>query len=324
VSFEQLPQHVTDIGIKAYTDGFRQLLATQSATLVAQEEPKLQKLCFVDVPAMYQPFLGMPDPASFAPLISNIEAAMASLSSEATHDDPIAGGGPIYTANPVLDQLPAAGDLIQTWTGEAAQAFKRGYIDPFPSLVRNQFLLISTLRSALQAEQAIWAAARRDIDQIAETTLKALDAMHGSCHQTSWTLAFDVVAAVVGVALAIPSLGTSLGLTAVITLTAVGAGASVAADIPVEKQQPSGDLKIGGKDVKIGGHEVNEVIQSMGQAIKQAITAVNQTEEYVAGRLRSMAGQVGGRNDLFVSPRPALRDMNGGNATNSGYLGYST
>ncbi|WP_213450959.1 hypothetical protein [Rhizomonospora bruguierae] len=261
----------------------------------------------------------MPEPSAFDGLIHDLEQAMSSLTSKAEQHDPFArDGGRVYSANPVLEELPASGDLIASWTGYAAITFKQTFIDPFPALVQNQFLLVSMLRAALEAERTLWESARRDIDKIAETTLKALDAMHGSCHQTSWTLTFDIIAAVVGVALAIPTLGASeIGAAAVISLTAGAAGAGVVGDLPVESDKPD-------NGTKVGGHEVNEVIGSMRTAIQDYTTLVNDRESFIAQRLRGMVGTVHSRPDLFVSPRPALRDMNGGNATSGRYLGYST
>lgn len=156
MSFDELSGHVQDISIKMYSEGYKELLGTQSPALVAQEEPKLERMAFVEVPALYQSFLQAPDPKSFDPMISHLKVALTTLCTGQDTRDPISSKGGPYFANKALDEMPAAGDLIETWTGNAAIAFKAKFIDPFPSLVRNQFILVAALKAALEAEQAIW------------------------------------------------------------------------------------------------------------------------------------------------------------------------
>lgn len=317
MTYEHLARHIEDISKKAYDKGLNQIMACQSPTLLAQEHPKLLQLCFVDLPAAFQPYLNVPNPASFNPLIGDVDQALGRLNTETSHTDPLSKteGAEPYPANTRLDELPAAGDFIQNWTGEAARVFKATFIDKFSSLVRNQFLLVSTLKAALLAEQAVWKAARDDIDEIAHLTLKAIDASgDGMCpRQTEWTLTFSVLSAVVGIGLAGPTGGLSLAL------TTVGAAASVVSNIPIEKPP-----RPAGSGPKIGGGDAAQVLRSTIRAIAAATKATNDTEFFVAQRIRGLVGNVRARPGEFVSPRPALRDMPANEATDGRYLGYST
>jgi hypothetical protein len=308
-SYEDLPKLVQEIGTKAYSEGYKDLMACQSPTLMAQEEPKLQRLCYVEVPEMYRPYTQIPDPASFDPMIVSLENALKRLCSGQDTRDPISTNGGPYAANIVLDEMRGSESYIENWTGSAAMAFKSNFIDPFPSVVRNQFILVSALKSALEAEQAMWKETRKNITDIAEQTLKVLDSM-GGCSSNEWTMTFTVVAAVVGVAAAIPTLGTST----VLTLTAVGAAVSVVGAVPVEDPPES----------KISGGDSNQVLESMRKCITQETQLVNSTEDRIGNALKSLLGTVEGKPDYFVSKRPALADSSRVNVKDSRHMGYST
>lgn len=308
MSFEDLGQHVEDISVTMYSEGTRELMATQSPTLLAQEEPKLRQLSFMDVPALYQPFIQTPDPRSLDPMIDDLKVALTTLSTGQDTGDPISSNGGPYFANTTLDQMPAAGDLVETWTGAAAMAFKSKFIDPFPSLVRNQFILVAALKAALEAEQAIWSAARDNIDTIAETTLKALDSMHG-CNPTEWTVSFSVVSAVAGLVASVPALGTP----AVITFTAVAGAASVAGSASVPDPP----------ELTIKGRTVGDIFDSMYDCVKKEIDEANNSEDTVARALKDIVDTVDSHRDSFVAARPALAEVTT-TVTDPCYLGYST
>ncbi|MBV1851620.1 hypothetical protein [Catellatospora tritici] len=309
MSFEQLMQHATDIGNKAFKEGLGELMATQSPSLVAQEQPKLIERCYGEVPRLFQPFSQIPDPASYTPAIETLKRALAKLSTGQDTRDPISTNGANYYANPVLDKISGSESYIESWTGKAAMEFKTNFIDPFPSVARNQFILVSALKAALEAEQAMWAAARKDIDQIAENTLKALDAMD-DCTSKEWAVTFTAAAAITGILLTIPTFGGSAALA--ITISTVGAAAWVAAALPPSPPE-----------LTISGDETNAVLDSMHTAVNKASEVISETEQRIAKALENILDAVHGHRDYFVAPRPALVGATRQNIMNPEYMGYS-
>jgi uncharacterized protein YukE len=309
MSYEELMKHAQDIGINAYSRGIKELMATQSSTLYAQEEPKLEQRCFVEVPNLFQPFTQIPDPKSFDSGINTLKQALAKLCTGQDTRDPISTNGGTYLANRVLDEMTGSGDLIESWTGKAAMEFKSNFIDPFPSVVRNQFILVSALKSALEAEQAMWDAARHNIDDIAEQTNKALDGMHKSCSSHEWAITFTTVAAITGVLAAIPTFGGSVA----ITISAVGAVAWVAAAAPPEDAPK----------LKVGGGEVNAVLDSLNRAVTDATRLINETEARIAKSVSGILDTIHGNQDYFVAKRPGLVGSTKNNITDPDHMGYS-
>ncbi|GHJ49532.1 hypothetical protein Cs7R123_68740 [Catellatospora sp. TT07R-123] len=309
MSFDQLMQHATDIGNKAFEEGLGELMGTQSPTLVAQEQPKLINRCYGEVPQLFQPFSQIPDPASYTPAIESLKRALGRLCTGQDTRDPISTNGSNYYANPVLDKLSASGDYIESWTGKAAMEFKANFIDPFPSVARNQFLLISALKAGLEAEQAMWEAARKDIDQIAENTLKALDCMD-DCSPKEWAVTFTAAAAITGILLTIPTLGTSA--VAAISISTVGAAAWVAAALP-----PSPPT------LNITGDHTNAVLDSMHAAVDKASQVISETEQRIAKAMDSILDAIHSHRDYFVAPRPSLAGATKQNITRPEYMGYS-
>ncbi|SDP80644.1 hypothetical protein SAMN04487905_109153 [Actinopolyspora xinjiangensis] len=101
----------------------------------------------------FEPFTGIPDPASYDAPIEALGSAMEQLSS-GEMKDPISDGN--IKANPDLTRVGSAGDTLEDWTGEAADNFKRNFLDPFPAVAKNQFLLLGVLKGALEADQERW------------------------------------------------------------------------------------------------------------------------------------------------------------------------
>ncbi|MGX7669175.1 hypothetical protein [Plantactinospora sp. DSM 117369] len=177
MSFGQLMEHAHEIKFKAWT-----------------ESPYVdQEAYYGHVPGLYQPFAEMPDPSAFDPMIEQLAVALNRLARGDSPKDPI-NGTPCF-ANPTLDELSATDPWLARWTGEAAAAFKTNFVDPFPSVVANQFILTSMLKSALEAERELWVNARADIDKIAHDTIAALEQVD-ECSTSEWTMTFTVTAAV--------------------------------------------------------------------------------------------------------------------------------
>jgi len=192
---------------------------------------------------------------------------------------------------------------VYGWSGRAAQEFKTGYLDPFPTVVNNQFTLTAAVKGALEAEKAMWQKTREDIWRLADNTCKRLEHLN-DCTQQEWTMVFTVVAAICFVAavpIAAPAVGTATAV------TAVGAAASVAAVVPIENP-PTYDIE---------GSTALQIVNSMREAIDLQVRYVNQTEERLRGALVTITDTVwsmqsSGDADqhLFCIRRPWLASSN--------------
>ncbi len=310
MSFDDLPAKIQEIVVTAYTQGLKQFEQVGSSDLTDQEEPRLEQLCFVEIPQLFQPFLGTPDPASFTPLIECMRAAMAVLSTGDNTADPLSKSGGPYLANVNLEMMPGCLNLLDAWTGRAAHEFVETFIKPFPSLVRNQFVLVSAVKSGLEAEQAIWQQVRSDVVDVADKTLSAFEAMlHNSCNSRAFTVTLAVVAAIATVATEIPTLGASTA----ITLAVVGATSSV-----VGAAAPLGNPV----NTKIRGGEPAEIVASLRECLELEYQLVRDTDQRVSTALVKLINAVVERADSFVSPPPRLASADAASVTGSDFLGY--
>jgi hypothetical protein len=259
---------------------------------------------FSDVPGLFQPFTNLPDPSSFVPLIDDLDRAVGNLAWGQATEDPIHHLN--YPANPVLDKMAGAESYIENWTGKAAMDFKANFLDPFPSIEHNQFMLAAVLKAALAAHQALWQSARKNIDDIAHGTLEALDTMD-DCGRNEWPIAWTVVACVAGALAAPLTGGGSLALTAVSTAAWV-----TAANPP--KSAPT---------TTYGGETAEVVIQHMREAITHLTQDIQHTEQVISSALSNNHAIVCENRSLFVAARPALAGATAATVTGPDQMGYS-
>jgi hypothetical protein len=262
---------------------------------------------FADIPGLYEPFSLMPDPATYNGMIQDLSNVMRTLSSGQANTDPI--DGPIYPANPTLHKLSGTQSYLENWTGKAAEDFKRNFIDPFPAVVSNQFLLTAVLKAALEAHKEMWKRARTDIDNIATTTISALDHMD-DCGSNDWSMAFTVLGAVVAIAAVPVTDGASL-----FALAAVGSAASVASSAA-----GSGD----DHRQRFSGESAGAVISQMRTAIAMLADDINTSEQKIVKATNDTYGTVAGSRSAFVSNRPMLANANADDIKTDQYLGYAT
>ena len=308
MSFENLMAEAAEIQKSAIQHQVSNSLASagRGAAYAEKQITAKAQSDFADIPGLYEPFSLMPDPASYQPMIHDLEGAMRTLSSGQGNSDPI--DGPIYPANPTLDKLSGTESYLENWTGHAAEDFKRNFIDPFPAVVRNQFLLSAVLKAALEAHQEMWKRARTDIDNIATATISALDHMN-DCGSNDWSLAFTVLGAVVAIAAVPVTDGASL-----FALAAVGSAASVASAVA-----PSGDDKR-----RFSGESAGAVIAQMRTAITMLADDIASQEAKIAKAMNYTYGTVAGGRTSFVSNRPLLADANARNVKGDQGLGYAS
>ncbi|MFL6126063.1 hypothetical protein [Actinophytocola sp.] len=304
MSFDQLMEHASEI----------QYLATKHALDKNEAEPEYARNG-VDgyyaelVAPLFKPFSQVPDPAGYQALIDDLSAAMHDLSSGRTDQDPIDKDP--YLANPALDKIHTAGDNLQDWTGKAAMAFKAKFLDPFPSISTNQFILTAILKAALEAHKAMWESTRTDIDKIAHATMDAFD--NGCCDKNTWNVSFTVLSSIGAVGAAILTVATE-GAAAPLALTVIGAAAQVGATLPPDSlsDPPKG-----------GGERALQITNSMKAAIDQLTQVVQKAESEITSHVQAITELVHGNNAYFVSARPALAGMPKGDLTDDSGLGHS-
>ncbi len=262
---------------------------------------------YADIPGLFQPFAGMPDPARYDPLIQDYHVILSKLSSGSQDQDPI-DGHQTYLANKQLDKISTASDYLSDWDGRAAIEFKTRFLDPFPSLVKNQFILSSVLKAALEAHQAMWKSARHDIDQVAEATIAALDD-DPCCDPSKWSFEFTVLASVAAVA-TIPLDVATDGMTVPLTVTAVGAAAQAVAAKPPDsiKENHTGNTAV-------------QITNAMKAGITKIESQIHSVESQISNALWTNVRTINGRHDDLAAARPALANAKGGNVTSGANLG---
>ncbi|WP_433207053.1 hypothetical protein ACQP00_40620 [Dactylosporangium sp. CS-047395] len=224
---------------------------------------------FADLPEAFRPLTGFPDPRSYDAKLHHLDYVLSGLST----------GDGDARANAELRNLGVA---LRNWTGEAADKFKRGFVEPWPAFIKNQYTVGVVLRSALQAEQEIWARARQDADQIGEQGLAAMAAC-GDCTRTEWTVTFTVVAAVAAVAAVPVTGGLSLAAGGVAGLAQV-----VAATGPAEAPQTTFTADV-----------PSEVADRVREAITQLRAHIHEKQDAVRKALRVTNAAMTDRPELF-------------------------
>ncbi len=252
-----------------------------------------------DVPGLFDAFSSLPDPASFEAGIDDLTSALGKLSQGSGGEDPT-NGSPT-PANTILDGMDTSQDYLARWTGIAAAQFKENFVDTFESITTNQFLLTSYIKGALEAEKSLWDAARRNIDEIAEDTITALEEM-GDCGKNEWSMAFSVAGAVVAL-VAVPfTAGGSL--VAAATFAGIGGALSIGGAAVGNMEEPP--------ELDMSGESPEAVIGNMREAITKLKDEISKAEQKIADKMTELQGIVDGHRELFVAPRPNLADSGPG------------
>lgn len=263
---------------------------------------------YEDVPDLFRPFSQMPDPLRCDPLIEDLRVLMAQLCpSPQTNPTDVREN---FLANPELARMTDVSQSLEGWFGSAAQEFKGKFVDPFPAIAGNQFVLASVIRSAMQAYKALWASAWHDIDAIATTTIAALNA-DPCCDSTTWNFEFTVAASIASIAGVAVSAVTD-GLAAPFAIAVVGALAqSAGADPPAAVRERDGH----------SGGTALQITNAMKSAMTKLVGTIRETEQRIQRSLQAAQTLVTENRDLFVAARPALADATPGNVTSGPFLG---
>ena len=263
-------------------------------------EPIEQKYRGRIVP-LFEPFENMPDADSYDAPIQALKDAMQQLS-DGESKDPT--GKENIRGNPDLAHAQSAGDRLQDWTGAAADGFKTNFLDKFPYVSKNQFLLLGVMKGALEADQSRWLNVYKDINHAIAATDQGLDDVF-SCSQNDLSFVCSVAVAVSTIG-AIPFTGgVAAGAIAAVGAVGVTGSAGIAAD----------------KAFNEPGGTTEQVVTSLENAIKRITDETKNAGSKIANALAGVHAQAQGAREDFISPRPAFAGMEGDETTSESGLG---
>jgi hypothetical protein len=266
------------------------------------------ELYFEDLANGFRPYSQMPDPAGYDDMLADLDQVLHKLSSGLQSQDPIEHEN--YFANGNLDEISGASDFLDKWHGGAAEAFKDTFIDWFPSVVKNQFIIASTVRSALRAYQYMWTSARKDLLEIQKQTLAALE-MRSCCSQDDWQIVFTVLEAVATIA-AVPIAAVDPPLGVELAVAAVAASAGAAGNWPHPSESPQQNTS----------QLAWQVIDDMNTALSRLRNEISVTEQKITSALDTNNAYIDANLRSFVNPRPQLAGATA--ATITQYMGFAS
>jgi hypothetical protein len=314
MSYEQLAQHAADIERSAVEESLKQRGFMQDPSGNwrdgSSDEKSVQGAVDVTVSRyqgvaeMFTPFLGMPDPGKFNPMIDYLSKAMSTLASGEKGNDPVYKLD--VTANTDLEGMTTVSKAVQDWRGSAATAFRQNFVEPFPAITTNQFALVATLKGAIDAEQALWKAARTSVDDIAHKAQAALDVMN-DCSPKDQTALLTVASSVFAVAAVVTTGG------AAIALTVAGATAQAVGGIPREDPEK----------VEFSGKTPDAIISQVQGALNKLKAQIDTKERDIANAMSTSSSYLASNRATFVSARPSLADANAKTITGPTGLGES-
>jgi hypothetical protein len=223
---------------------------------------------YADVPGLFEPFTWCPQGGDFQTMATGMLPTLQKLSSGQTGSDPVTHA-PVVP-NPQLDHLATVASDVDNWHGEAAGNFVRSYQAHFWNVAESQFIAASVLKGCLEAEDAMWGEVAKNIEQIADCTLSALDKMDDT-GKSGFAFGLTVVAAVVPTVVVLPA---GAALTAV---AAAGSAANIAASAT---------------DLELGGESAPVVVDHMRDAIGKLKQQIVDTETKIAKAARDMGSLV--------------------------------
>lgn len=328
MSYEQLMKHAHDIRDKAIMRGTletAEAIADHKQPQLTSTEPNQRNYSptgeilpvlserqmrdvtrhFSDVPEWFEPFSRLPDPSSFDPAIKALNGVLSTLSSTACNTNPVDRES--FQVNDFVETLAPLQEDLRDWTGDAADDFRNNFLVHFASVTANDFKVGATLKSALESEKALWENARKNIDDIAEQTLTALDDL-GAMSAAEWDVMWAVVAA--GIALISIPLPGGLAIAAAVVGGAAGvmsAGAGAPDDPPVTRFTAGSSLG---------------VIDQMRQAIRKLTNDICAAEAEIAMAVRKTDRVVAAHQDEFLTRRPALAGATASDIRSENYMGH--
>lgn len=229
-----------------------------------------------EVDGIFAPFETLPEPSSFDSCLAELKSAMEKLCT-GSGEDPISNLPMNENVN-LLEINSVAGELTE-WEGDAMESFRDNVQTPFPGVVNNLYNAVTVLYGAVEAEKALWTAAREDIKTIGEKAISCADQFceTGASQASFW---ITCAGAVVAVALAPVTAGASVAAAVSI--------AAVAGAFSVTSSAVSADWDI---------ETPEEAVAAMKDACGKLKTEIENGENRIRTALRDINGllEAGGR-----------------------------
>jgi len=238
----------------------------------------------------FQPWLDVPDPATFRALsqqlVSALERLNVGLETETTNDTVDDDGQPGRVAgNEALQAVTSNASVFATFNGEAVLAFRDYFINNFDDRVSAQYCTAVDVRSALEVMAGIWEEARSNVAGIAEEALSLTKTLPGGNGSASASL--DILGIVASVAGLFPPLSVASSLT--------GIGISVLGQV-------QGDVE----EVSVQVTDLYHVSEFITTSLQKLSAQLSTAELAVADHLRAYSSAMGEHPARF-SLEPAKR-----------------
>ncbi|WP_225731235.1 MULTISPECIES: hypothetical protein [unclassified Nocardia] len=294
MSFDQLMQHAKEIREKGAQLAAREDRENQAKNGAVYVPPPFDvfRRMFDFVDPLLEPYSRLPNPAMYDLPINDLKEAMKKVMIQSAHITKLSDD--VDFVDTKLNHMTTDAGYLDGWTGHAAMAFKREFLDTFQTIAGNQFTALSILRGVLQAHRAMWEEARKNIDAIAENTIHILDNANDCWSSNRAGFTFTVLSAVGTVG--------SAGIT-IATAGATGPAAAIGAAATV------GNAIKAAKDADISGASVAAIVSSLKQAVKDLDDHIKEVENDIVEHVRKLSEALHGNADKLVSARPALADM---------------
>lgn len=195
--------------------------------------------------------------------------------------------------DPATEKMDTVKGDIQDWQGSAAETFVENFLTPFPKTVTNQVEIVVELHGALNACKEILDRGRKDAITVADNAIAALKRGLEIDDKNDTGMLLTIAGAVVAVAAAIPSAGTSLGAYA-LGMGLVGSAVSISSASVAAKP--------------ITGTDPDTILLQLDDALRELSSGMTQEEDILAGVLQKDAGVIDANMRKVLPARPELAD----------------
>ena len=228
-----------------------------------------------DIRFVFEPWMDLPDPGAFGPVIGRLEEAATALTEEGSWQPPVAetgGVASVLSANPELRVFNNLFSRLDDMGGSAIFTFNSNYASRLPGLMSAHGALAQMLLFVARAERAIWEATAKDITDIAEKVLTAMEASKNR-QAGEATSVLTVLGAVASAATLVP--GPHQGAAGAAS-TVIGLIQTVSGDAEAEAPEPEipfGDpMPWGVYDKLVAGvQRLDDTITAQEQALQTAL-----------------------------------------------------
>ena len=297
MSYEQLAQHAAQLQQSAIIMDMRQrgfgydkgrFTDANLSDAEVRTAVDVTAARFAGVADMFTPFLRMPNPDAFDPLIDSLGHVATKLNSgQATL--PYNGSGVL--TNPELGRIDDVKALVKDWYGGAALNFKDNFLSKWYPITSNQFALVIALKGGIEAEMAMWKEARRNVDDLAHKAQAALDAML-DCNPKDVAFLLTVSGSIFAVGAAVATGGLGIGL------TIVGEAVASAGAFPMKDAER----------VDFSGKNARAIVNGVQDALNKLARQIIDAENVIRDAMNNAMAVLSQNQDRVIAPRPHLAD----------------